>query len=231
MVLLAAAARADDLTIRQRTTTSAGGRADTRQETQYVHGDLLVIDGADTRTIVDLDAKTMTVAEKEKKTYFVLTFDQMRAQAEAVQRQMDDMPPDVRKMMQEMLGPGGAVTLTPTGKRETIAGYPASEYQLAGGPFRGAIWTTESIALPGGVRKWRELSASATAQAGPARPLAQALVNVKGVPLRTSMTAAIGPATFATASEVLEVSMKPPPRDVLAVPPGFTRVAPPRLVE
>ena len=85
LLLVAPAARAGDLTIRQRTTTNAAGQSITREETQYAHGDLLVIDAADTRTIVDVVAKTMTVADKAKKTYFVMTFDDMRKQAEAVQ--------------------------------------------------------------------------------------------------------------------------------------------------
>src|SRR5262249_41329627 len=160
LLLVAAAARADDLTIRQRTTISGDGRSETREEMQYAHDDLLVIDAPDTRTIVDVAAKTMTVADKQKRTYFVMSFDDMRRQAEAVQERARRMPPDVRKMLDEMLGNGAPITLVPTGKRETIAGYPATEQALSGGPFRGAIWTTDAIAPPAGVRKWRELSAS-----------------------------------------------------------------------
>src|SRR5215467_13080356 len=89
ILLLAAAAQAGDLTVRQRTTTGGGRNAQTREETQYAHGDTLVIDGPDERTIVDVGARTMTIADKHRKTYFVLTFDQMRAQADAVQKKLD----------------------------------------------------------------------------------------------------------------------------------------------
>ena len=229
VLLVAGVAFADDLTLRQRTTTTSGGHSLSREETQYAHGDLLVIDASDTRTIVDVGAKTMTVADKQKKTYFVMTFDDMRRQAEAVQARADKMPPDVKKMLDEMLGAGATITLEPTGKHDTIAGYVANEYALSGGPFRGSFWTTDAIALPEGVRKWRELSASATAPASPARQLAQALARVKGVPLRTGMAATAGQGTFSTASEVLEVSTKAPPADVLAVPPGFTQTPSPPL--
>lgn len=229
LLLVAGVARADDLTLRQRTTTTGGGRSFSHEETQYAHGDLLVIEAPDTRTIVDVGAKTMTIADKQKRTYFVMTFDDMRRQAEAVQERAGKMPPDVKKMLDEMLGAGATITLKPTGKHDTIAGYAANEYTLSGGPFRGSIWTTDAIALPDGVRKWRELSASATAPAGPARPLAQALAEVKGTPLRTGMAATAGQGTFSTASEVLEVSTKAPPADVLAVPPGFTKTPPPSL--
>ena len=228
-LLLATAAQAGDLTVRQRTTTGGGRNAQTREETQYAHGDTLVIDGPDERTIVDVGARTMTIADKRRKTYFVLTFDQMRAQADAVQKKLQDMPRQERGMMDEMLGSGTPVTLQPTGKKQTIAGYEATEYALRGGPFQGSVWTTEALALPEGVRKWRELSASATAQKGPGRQLAEALAHAKGVPLRTTMTATIGPGTFSTSTEAVEVSTAPPPPDVLVVPPGFTKTAPPPM--
>jgi len=227
VLLLAAPAFAGDLTIRQRTTTSAGGQTNTREEMQYAHGDVLVIDAPDTRTIVDVAARTMTVADKAKRIYFVMTFDDLRKQSDAVRERVAKMPPDVRKMLEEMLGSGGTVTLTPTGKQEKIAGYAASEQELSGGPFHGSIWTTDAIQLPDGVRKWRELAAGATAEGGPARPLAEALARVRGVPLRSTMTATVGPGSFTTTIEVLEASTKPPPSEVLALPPGFTKVEAP----
>ena len=228
-LLLATAAQAGDLTVRQRTTTGGGRNAQTREETQYAHGDTLVIDGPDERTIVDVGARTMTIADKRRKTYFVLTFDQMRAQADAVQKKLQEMPSQERGMMDQMLGNGAPVTLQPTGRKETIAGYEATEYALRGGPFQGSVWTTDALALPEGVRKWRELSASATAQKGPGRQLAEALAHAKGVPLRTTMTATIGPGTFSTSTEAVEVITAPPPPDVLVVPPGFTKTAPPPM--
>jgi hypothetical protein len=229
MLAVTGVALGADLTLRQRTTTTSGGQSFAREETQYAHGDLLVIDAPDTRTIVDVAAQTMTVADKQKKAYFVMTFEDMRRQAEAVQSRAAKMPPDVKKMLDEMLGVGAKITLKPSGKHDTIAGYDAAEYTLSGGPFHGSIWTTDAIATPDGVRRWRELSVSATASAGPARPLAQALSQVQGTPLRVGMAATTGRGSFSTASEVLEVSTKPVRSDVLAVPPGYTRVPTPPL--
>jgi len=228
-LLAAGTAIAADLTLRQRTTTTSAGRTVASEETQYAHGDLLVIDGPDTRTLVDVVAKTATIADKKKKSYFVMSFDDMRRQAEAVQSRAERMPPDVRKMLDEMLGVGAKITLKPSGKHDTIAGYDAAEYILSGGPFHGSIWTTDAIATPDGVHRWRELSASATASAGPARPLAHALSQVQGTPLRIGMAATTGQGSFSTSTEVLEVSTKPVPSDVLAVPRGFTQVPTPPL--
>ena len=224
--LAAVLAHAGDLTIRQRTTL---GNSPPREETQYAHEHLLVIDAPDSRTIVDVDARIMRVADKQKRTWFEITFDDLRRQAEAVQRRARAMPPEARKMLDELLGGGDTVQLAPTGRRETIAGYPATEQALTGGPFRGSVWTTDAVAVPDGVRKWRELSADSTGAAGPARPLTQALARVRGLPLRTSMTANVGGATFATATEVLELSKTPVPRDVLEIPAGFKKIAAPAV--
>jgi hypothetical protein len=227
LLLLAVTAQAGDLVIRQRTTTTGGDRSLTREEMQYAHGELLVIDAPETRTIVDVGSKTMTIADKQQRTFFVMTFDDLHRQAEAVQQRAKRMPADVKRMLDEMLGEGAVFTLTPTGKRDTIAGHVAHEYALAGGPFRGSIWTTDAITPPESVRKWRELSAAATAQTGPTRPLAQALAQVKGMPLRTGMAATLGQGSIAIATEVVEVSTTAPPPEVLTVPTGFTKAAPP----
>ena len=209
LLLVAPAARAGDLTIRQRTTTNAAGQTSTREEMQYAHGDLLVIDAADTRTIVDVAAKTMTVADKAKKTYFVMTFDDMRKQAEAVRSRVAKMPADVRKMLEEMLGSGGAVTLKPTGKHEKIAGFDASEQELSGGPFHGSIWTTDAIELarrrPPVARARRGARRRRADRRGRSR---EALARVHGLPLRSAMTATVGPGSFTTTIEVLEASTK-----------------------
>jgi len=226
LLLTAPIAHAGDLTIRQR--TMLGGVAP-REETQYAHGTLLVIDAPDSRTIVDVDARTMRVADKQRRTWFEITFDDLRRQADAVERRAGAMPPKERKMLDELIGGNGTVTLVPTGRKETIAGFPATEQALKGGPFAGSIWATEAVAVPEGVRRWRELSADSTSAAGPARPLTQALAQVRGLPLRTSMTANVGGSTFATSTEVLEVRKTPIPREVLQVPPGFTRVAAPKV--
>lgn len=220
---------ANDLAIKQRTTTSAGDKSDVREEMQYVTGDLMIVDGPDARTIIDVAKQTVTVADKEKKTWFLMTFADMREQAESVQKQIDSMPPEARKQMEAMLGKDVPVVVTPTGKTEKIAGYEAAENTVAGGPFNGVIWTTNEISMPEGIAKWRELSAQTMAANGPGRRLSEALASVKGVPLRTTMTAKMGANEFTTRAEAVEVREAKPPRDVLQVPQGFTKVETPKL--
>ena len=46
-------------------------------------------------------------------------------------------------------------------------------------------------------------------------------------PLRMVMTSGMGPQAFTRTSEVVEVTEKAPPADVLTVPEGFKQAAPP----
>lgn len=220
---------AGDLTIKQRTTTTAGDKSDVREEMQYVTGDTMVVDGKDARTIIDVAKQTVTVADKEKKTWFLMTFADMREQAEAVQKQIESMPPEARKQMEAMLGKDSPVVVTPTGKHEKIAGYDAAEHTVSGGPFNGVIWTTTELAMPEGITKWRELSAKTMAANGPGRRLSEALASVKGVPLRTTMTATMGANQFTTKAEAVEVHAAKPAADLLRVPEGYTKVDMPKM--
>jgi hypothetical protein len=158
-----------------------------------------------------------------------MTFADMREQAEAVQKQIEKMPPEARKQMEAMLGKDSPVTVTPTGKHEKIAGYDATENVVSGGPFNGVIWTTTELTMPEGIEKWRKLSAQTMAANGPGRKLSEALAAVQGVPLRTTMTAKMGPNEFTTRAEAVEVTKTKPSADMLRVPDGYTKTDTPKL--
>ena len=225
---------AKDLILRQRVTTT-GVRPETH-ETQYWTANRTVTDSPDNRVIVDLGAETMTVADKRQKTYFTQTFAEMRQQAEAMkaalQKQMENMPPQAREMMGKMgMGPGAseaAVSVKPTGKSEKIAGYEAKEYAIEGGPMTASVWATDALTSPGGM-KAQEALGKMTAGA-PGSKFAQAISEVKGVPLRTTVrSTAGGTQGFGTTTEVVEVTEKTPPADVMEVPAGFKKAAAPEM--
>jgi hypothetical protein len=226
---------AKDLILRQRVTTT-GVRPETHETTQYWTANSMVTDSPDNRVIVDLGAETMTVADKRQKTYFTQTFAEMRQQAEAMkaamQKQMENMPPQAREMMGKMgMGPGAseaAVSVKPTGKSEKIAGYEAKEYAIEGGPMTASVWATDALTSPGGTKAqeaWGKMMAGA-----PGSKFAQAIGEVKGVPLRTTIhSTAGGTQGFGSTTEVVEVTEKTPPADVMEVPAGFKKVAAPEI--
>jgi hypothetical protein len=227
--------QAKDLTLRQRVTTT-GVRPDTHEATQYWTENKMVTDSPDDRTIIDLGAQTMTVADKRQETYFTQTFAEMRQRSEAMraqmQKQMESLPPQAREMMGKMgMGPMAAeaeITVKPTGKSEKIAGYEAKEYAIEGGPITASIWATDALQPPGGA-KAREALGKMVAGA-PGSKFAQAIGAINGVPLRTIIRSAAGPAKgFSSTTEVVEVSEKAPPADAMEVPAGFKKVAAPEL--
>ena len=214
--------RAADLTIRQRVTTT-GPRAETHEATEYVTATRRITDDPAHRTIVDLDAKTLTLLDKAKKTYTVTTFDELRRQMEQARKQLDAMPPEARKMMGAM---DAEVTLRPTGKTEKIAGYEAKEYALSGGPTTGAVWATEEIELPSKAEDWDKFRGAVGGANGPGSKLGEAMAKLKGFPLRTNVTYTMGPVTAGFATEVLSVAEQTAPPEMLTLPSDARKVAP-----
>jgi hypothetical protein len=130
--------------------------------------------------ILDLNAQTITQVNYEKRSYTSSTvkeFAQLIQGAQQVasehmakamkqmQEQMKDMPPEQRKMMEEMMrsqmpktGPASQDCVEPkvewrkTDQQATIAGYPAVRYDvLADGKPESELW------LANGITAWREL--------------------------------------------------------------------------
>ena len=231
LISLSAVALADakDLTLRQRTTMSAqGGKPHEMME--YWSGGKMVTDDSHQRTIVDMDARTLTVITKDQKTYFTETFDEMQQQVEsmkqAMQKRLESLPPQAKQMMGnfDMNAP---VTVKPTGKNEKIAGYDAKEYAVEGGPTTGSVWVSDALQPPVAPEKAEAFRKAMSGMAGPAGKLAAAMMQLKGLPLRTTMLATMGPQRIATTTEVVEVSEKAPPSGVMTVPEGFKKIAPP----
>jgi hypothetical protein len=224
-VLLASTVGATDLVVRQR--SSPGLTTAPTEETVYLSTDTIVTDSRAMRTIVDLDRRTITSADKTKQTYNVLTFDELAAQMEAFRKALANLPPEARKQMGTLLDDGGSpVTLEPTGKTDTIAGYMAKEHALRGGPYTGSIWTTDAIATPPAFQKWKSLDKS---RGGPARQLSEAIEKLSGFPLRTRIEAKTGAQDIVLSNEVIEVREGTAPADVKTVPPGFAKQTTPAM--
>ena len=226
---------AKDLTLRQRVTTT-GVRPDTHEATQYWTEDKMVTDAPNDRIIIDLGAQVMTIADKRQQTYSTQTFAEMQQRAEAakaaMQKQMENLPPQSREIMGKMgVGPNAAdvtVSVKPTGKSEKIAGYEAKEYAIESGPMTASIWASDALQPPGGA-KAREALGKMTAGM-PGSKFAEAIGAIKGVPLRTIIRSTMGPTkSFSSTTEVIEVSEKAPPAAAMEVPAGFKKVAAPEF--
>ena len=234
VLLTPAMSPAQDLVLRQRVTIS-GPQSGTRESTQYWTADRMVTDDAESRVIIDLAGESMTVANKSDRTYFTQTFAEIRGQADALmaemRKQIEKMPPQAREMMGKM-GMGESTeppaSARKTGKTQKIAGYDASEYEVAAGPMTSTVWASDAVQPPGGSRT-AEAFAKMTGRTGPGARFAQAMSQIKGIPLRMVVNTNMGPQTFSQTTEVYEVKRTSPPADVMKVPEGYEKTAPPRF--
>jgi hypothetical protein len=223
-LVLAPIASAKDLMVRQRSVSGFGSPAP-MEDTVYLAGDRIVTDSDVTRQIIDLEKKTITGIDKRKQTYTILTFDELKAQVDAVRQSIDKLPPEVRTQVRAFFEEGEPVTVTPTGKTETIAGYKATEHKLSGGPYSGAVWATRDLETPPEFKKWKAIEQS---RGGAARRLGEAMEKVSGFPLRTRLQVKTAAEPIELSNEVLEVREASPPADVTKIPAGFTKQTPPK---
>jgi len=217
--------------LRSKVTTTGGPKGtSTREETEWLTPTRIVNDSADERSIIDLDAKTVTIADKSQRTWFTMDMNALRKQAEDVQEQMRKLPPEAQQMMEKMMGKPGEATLQASGKSEKIAGYDAKEYVVKAGLMDGSVWVTDALQPPFDVAKWQEYASSAMMPKGPGRGIAEAFAKIRGIPLRRTMsTSGLGGGThkFTSTTEVVAVEQASPPADVLKVPDGYKQTKPP----
>ena len=99
------------------------------QTTTYVKGNMMRKDQADGHSqIIDLDGRRMISIDNQKRTYWIMTFDQMKAaleQARQTVRSENASQPQGEQPANVKMTP--KVEVTPTGKTATILSLPASE--------------------------------------------------------------------------------------------------------
>ncbi len=220
-LVLASAAGAKDLIVHQRSSATIGSSMP-REETVYLAGDKIVTDSTGARTIVDLQNRTITTADKAKRIYTVTTFDELHAQMELLKRSVEKLEPEARAQLGGMFDDDVTVTLTPTGRSQKLAGHSAQEYAVAGGPYSGSVWFTTEIATPEEFKRWKRVEQEGS---GAAQRLGEALARIDGVPVKMQVEVKTGARTMQLSNEVLEVREGSPTPDLLAVPPGFTKQA------
>ena len=100
------------------------------QTTTYVKGNMMRKDHGDGHSqIIDLDGRRMISIDNQKRTYWIMTFDQMKAAVEQarqnVQSEKASRPQPQGEQPQVQMTP--KVEVTPTGKTATVLNLPASE--------------------------------------------------------------------------------------------------------
>ena len=247
--LAAAPALADDLTIVSKTTKDGAAVGNTTSYISSDHARISQPDGDD--AIIDVKAGQMTLVNSTKKEYYVITRQDMEQiktkiqekmnspEVRRAQEQMKNLPPDVQKRMQGMMGGmAAAFEVKKTGATRKIAGYGCEEWAITMGQFSKTVECV-STEIPFPVQSWdyyRELSDSMKGMMAAMGPmgkglgdLQEKLKDVRGIPLSTTTTANfMGRATSST-SEVVEIKKGSIPASAWEVPAGFKKVENPML--
>ncbi len=139
-------AAADDLTIVSRMTRDGGEPTTATSYLASDHARIIQPDGQE--AILDLKTGQITVLDGRKKEYFVVTrqdMDQMKArlqqtmnspEMQKAQEQMKNLPPEVQKRMQGMMGAAaGSFYVKKAGTTRKIAGYNCDNWTITIGQF------------------------------------------------------------------------------------------------
>jgi hypothetical protein len=228
---------ADDLTVVSNVSTNGqpGGT-----QTSYISSDhIRHSESKGNDVIIDLKSGTMTNIDGKKKTYFVMTKQDMEAMQAALAARMND--PKMKQAMAMMQGMTSSMAssteVKKTGVTRKVAGYACEEWLIdMGGMVSMTECVTNDLKYP--VQSWAALadfqeSMRKSMNFGPSAKsgadYAEKMKSIKGFPVASTSTVDAGITKMTTATEVTNVSRTPIPASTWDVPPGFTKVENPML--
>ena len=208
---LAAASSRADLTIVQ--TVEGLGQTATRSVTKYKDGKTRMDVAPDSTIIMDAETGDTISLLHAQKRY-------LKAPAEVVRAAVENLNGTLPKPSE------AKPALVATGKKETVAGYPAEEYTATVAGAKIALWLT--TAFPEYEKVKRELGAAF--REGPLAAMAQNfgldLANLPGFPVRQINELQPGQTVTAT---LVSVSSAPIPDGEFEIPAGYEAIATPEL--
>jgi hypothetical protein len=242
-------AAAEDLTIVSKVTRD--GAAPTTA-TSYLSGErarMVQPDGQE--AMIELGTGQITVLDGRKKEYFVITrqdMEQMKTrmaqlasspEMQRAQEQMKNLPPEVQKKMQGMMGAaGGSLDVQKTGTTRKIAGYTCENWTITLGTFSKTeqCLTTE---LPVPVQTWtayRDFADSMRTMMAAMGPMGKSMADaavkmkdMKGFPLALTTSSSVMGRTMNASTEVVEVKKGAIPASAWAIPEGYKKIDNPML--
>lgn len=223
---------AEDLTVVSNVMTN-GHPAGT--QTDYMSGDhIRHSQSQGTDMIIDLKTGAMTNIDAKKRTYYIMTRQDMEAMQTKMNERMSD--PKVKQAMAAMQGMRSSMAASTevrkTGVTRKVAGYACEEWRISMG---GMMNMTECVAgdFKYPVQTWvalADFNASMRKSMGGFGPDAKAgadfaekMKSIKGFPVATTTTIDAGVTKSTTSSEVTEVSRAPIGASTWEVPAGFTQ--------
>jgi len=241
-------AAADDLTIVSKVTRDGGEPATATSYLSTDHARMVQPDGGE--AILDLKTGQITVVDGRKKEYYVVTrqdMDQMKAkmqqqmnspEMQKAQDQMKNLPPEVQKKMQGMMGAAvSSFDVKKLGTARKIAGYNCDNWTITFGPSKTEQCVTTELPIP--VQTWdayrdfaesmRSMMASMGPMAKGMGDMAAKMKEMRGYPMATSSSISMMGRSSGSSSEVVEVKKGPIPASAWEPPAGYKKVDNPML--
>jgi hypothetical protein len=239
---------AADLTIVSKVTHD-GGPAET--STSYISSDHVRMSQPDgNEAIIDLKSGQMTVLQGKKKTYYVITRQDMDAAAARVkeqmnspemkkaQEQMNNLPPEQKKQMEAAMGGMFAYDVQKAGTTRTIAGYKCENWTVTIGQFSKSLQcVTNELKFPAqSMDMYRSYADSMKNMMAAMGPMAMNMAAIqekakkmKGFPLANATTTNVMGQRSVTTSEVTAIREGSIPASTWEIPAGYKKVDNPMM--
>lgn len=217
MVLSAAGAGAEDLTIVSKVTVGKGAG---RPSTQYISSGKVKTSDGERDTIMEFATGRMLMVDHKKKEYFETSQAEMAQFLSQLDAQLQGNP-----MMEKILGKVGEVTVQKgTGGRK-IAGYDTERYTLTMGEnLTYDLWVAPALPAP---QQYFEASKAPYAMMGPMgkrfEKIFDEMKKIKGFPLATSIDSKMMMFKQQVLTEATEVKKGPIPASAFEVPAGYKK--------
>jgi len=194
--------------------------------------------------IIDAKAQTMTIVNDAKKTYTVITKQDIDAMEAKVKEQMNspemqkaqeamkNLPPEQRARMESMMGGMFTVDVQKLGTTRKIAGYNCEDWSVK----IGQLSTTEEcvtteVKFPMQTwemfKSWTDSLKSVMAAMGPMAKgmgnMQEQMKKIKGFPIASKTTSSIMGHTSSSSTEVTDIKKGSIPASAWEIPAGYTK--------
>lgn len=236
-LLAASVASAEDLTIVSSVTRNGEPAG---AQTSYLSEGRIRMAQPEGEFLLDNKTGNMTTIDNKKKEYSVVTPEDLKAimakmqvQAQKMEEQMKNMPPQAKALMEKMGGGGGTVNVSKTGPSRKIAGYSCETWTIGIGEIaKTEQCVTTELALP--TQAWSRYKEFAEQMQGMLRAMpgrgpggqgiAEKMSAIQGYPLSVVTSAKFMGKSSTTTSEVTEVRKGAIPDSAFEVPAGYKLV-------
>ncbi len=217
------------------------GEKERMDKAYYMPRMLKMVQGDDGQSaVIRLDKEMMIMIDPKEKTYWEISFDkmerimkgasaQMTAQMAEMQKQLEQMPEDQRKMAEQMMGahkPGSApkIEASNTGETKTISGYACTKYIIKHDDKEAAtVWATRDVKKFDVMKKdMEEFGKRMQAMIPGGKGVNGLMGGIDGFPIQTETVG--GRKTVVT-----KIEERSTPADEFEAPAGYRKTEPPMM--